>query len=128
MSGQHPQPRFTLHLLPAERLATFEGGEPYTPEAFAADGFIHCTDGVANVVDVANRYYRDDPRDFVVFVIERDAITPPVLYEDPDRIYPHIYGALNADAIAAVLPVERAADGAFIGVDLPVELIGRSGL
>lgn len=122
MSGQ---PRFTLHLLPAERLTTFEGGEPYTPEAFTSEGFIHCTDGVANMIAVANRYYRDDPRDFVVFVIERSAITAPTLYEDPERIYPHIYGALNADAIVALLPVERSDDGAFTGIELPVELDGR---
>lgn len=125
MSQRDPRPRFTLHLLPAERLVSFDGGEPYTPEAYAGDGFIHCTDGVANMIDVANRYYRGDPRDFVVFVIERAAITPPVLYEDPQHIYPHIYGPLNTEAIAAMLPVQRAADGAFTGIELPVELQGR---
>lgn len=124
MSGGAP-PRFTLHILPAERLASFEGGEPYTPEAFADDGFIHCTDGVANMIAVANRYYREDPRDFVVFVIERSAIAPPTLYEDSEHVYPHIYGPLNVDAITAVLPVERAADGAFTRIDVPVELAGR---
>ena len=29
----------------------------YQPEAFAREGFIHCTDGEHNMVDTANRYY-----------------------------------------------------------------------
>ncbi len=119
------QPRFTLHLTPQERAESFEGGEPYMPESFETEGFIHCTDGVANVVDVANRYYRADARTFVVFVLDRSAVTSPILYEDSGHIYPHIYGPLNADAIVAVLPVLRASDGTFVSIELPVELTGR---
>ena len=114
-----------LHLAARERAESFEGGTPYTPEGFADEGFIHCTDGAANVVAVGNRYYNDDEREFVVFVIDREQLSSPVTYEDPERIYPHIYGPLNADAIVAMLPAPRRSDGTFLPLELPVELAGR---
>ena len=38
----------------------------------------------------------------------------PLLLQDPDKIYPHIYGPLNRDAIVTVLPILREADGSFV--------------
>ena len=104
----------TFHLVAA---AYFEAGDAdasYVPEAFEQDGFIHCTDGIDNVVKVANRYYQDDRRDYLLLVIDTTKVQAPIVYEDPDRIYPHIYGPLNRDAIVETLPVPRAADGAFL--------------
>jgi uncharacterized protein (DUF952 family) len=40
-----------------------------------------------------------------------------VLYEDVGRIYPHIYGPLNRDAVVRLAPVRRDAEGTFVGVD-----------
>jgi uncharacterized protein (DUF952 family) len=47
------------HLAPASWYAAGDPAAPYLPEAFAADGFIHCTDGRENVVATANRH--EDP-------------------------------------------------------------------
>lgn len=104
----------TFHLVAAEYYRDADRGEPYLPAAFAADGFIHCTDGAENVADVANRYYRDDRRMYVVLVIDKSRVEPRIAYEDPGRIYPHIYGALNRDAIVDLRPMLRAADGSFL--------------
>ena len=93
--------------------------QPYQPEAFAADGFIHCTDGVANVIDVGNRYYRDDAREFVVLVIEKARIAGEWRYDDDARIYPHIYGALNRDAIVDEVALVRSGEGEFVSVGAP---------
>jgi glutathione S-transferase len=106
--------------VPEEEFAA-DGPEPYVPKAFAAEGFIHCTDGAEELARTANRYYRADPRTFVALVIDVRRVAPPVRYEDEAHIYPHIYGALNRDAIVAVVPVPRAADGSF----LPPEPVGR---
>ena len=110
-------PAITYHLTPATYYDNFRNDDPYTSETFDAEGFIHCTDGVADLLLVANRYYRNDPRDYVALLIERARVEPEIRYEDEARIYPHIYGPLNRDAISAVFPVLRTDDGAFVSLD-----------
>jgi uncharacterized protein (DUF952 family) len=107
-------PNSTFHLVAAEYYRACDASGPYVPESFAADGFIHCTDGAQNLVDVANRYYKDDRRMYVALVIDISRVSAEVRYEDPQRIYPHIYGPLNRDAILRVIPVLREADGTFL--------------
>ncbi|MEX1253880.1 MAG: DUF952 domain-containing protein [Dehalococcoidia bacterium] len=104
----------TFHLVPAAYFESTDEREPYVPEAFEQDGFIHCTDGIDHVVQTANRYYKDDLRGYLVLVIDTTKVRARIVYEDPDRIYPHLYGPLNRDAILATLPVPRAADGSFL--------------
>jgi uncharacterized protein (DUF952 family) len=108
------EPRTTYHLVAATYYRDCDAAAPYVPEAFASDGFIHCTDGAQNVADVANRYYKDDRRMYIALVIDRARVAPEVRYEDPERIYPHIYGALNRDAIVSIVPMLREADGTFL--------------
>jgi uncharacterized protein (DUF952 family) len=107
----------TFHLVPQEQFAA-DGTEPYVPAAFERDGFIHCTDGAEELARTANRYYRADPRWFVALVIDVPRVTASVRYEDDAGIYPHIYGALNRDAIIAVVEMPRAADGTFLPPDV----------
>lgn len=110
--------RVTLHLAPAAYYHACDRDAPYVPQAFAQDGFIHCTDGAADLAAVGNRYYRDEPGDFVVLVIDVSKVRPRVVYEDAARIYPHIYGPLNRDAILAVLPAARTTVGTFLTPDV----------
>jgi uncharacterized protein (DUF952 family) len=107
----------TYHLVAADYWAAQPSTTDYSPGAFDADGFIHCTDGARNLIDTANRYYRDDPRGYVALVIDTAKVRAEVRYEDAERIYPHIYGPLNRDAILRVAPVRRDDDGAFVAVD-----------
>lgn len=104
----------TFHLVAAEYYRDSDRGAPYVPADFEADGFIHCTDGAANVANVGNRYYRDDRRMYVVLVIDKAKVQAKMVYEDDAGIYPHIYGPLNRDAIVDILPVLRAAGGTFL--------------
>jgi uncharacterized protein (DUF952 family) len=105
--------RLTYHLTPRPYWEGSDPSAPYTPEAFSAEGFVHCTDGIENVVAVANRYYAGDPRPHVVLTIDLDRITAPVRYEDASRIYPHVYGAIERAAIVAVADMARRPDGRF---------------
>lgn len=116
MDGLKP----TFHLTPRECWELQRTGTEYTPEPFASEGFIHCTDGEANVIDVGNRYYVDDIREMVCLVIDCDAVVPVIRYEDPQKIFPHIYGPLNLDAVHAVRSVERSADGTFKRLSDPI--------
>jgi uncharacterized protein (DUF952 family) len=40
--------------------------------------FIHCTKDEAHVAAVANRYYRNDPREWLVLVLDEQAITAEI--------------------------------------------------
>jgi uncharacterized protein (DUF952 family) len=106
--------RPTYHLVPADTWAGRDPGRPYGPPSLATEGFIHCTDGMAAMVATANRHYRDHPGDFVVVTVDLDATGSPWRYDDPDRIYPHIYGPIAPTAVGYAVPIPRAADGTFL--------------
>lgn len=106
----------TYHLTPDDVWKRQRSAPWYQPEAFQDEGFIHCTDGLDNLIDVGNRYYTAEPRSFVCLVIDLDRVSADVKYEDDARIFPHIYGPLETDAIIDVRPVERTADGHFVAV------------
>jgi uncharacterized protein (DUF952 family) len=80
----------------------------------AEEGFIHASTA-AQVAPVAEAFYRDAP-DLVLLVIDTERVGPPVRYErvpgQPDP-YPHIYGPLNLDAVAATRPFPAGPDGRF---------------
>ena len=101
----------TYHLVPREDFDA-EASE-YRPAGFAAEGFIHTTRDPALLAEVGNRYYRDDPRPYLVLTIELDRVRAPWRYDAAGEDYPHVYGALNRDAIVAIHPAARGDDGAF---------------
>ena len=105
----------TLHLVPEPVWRAHEGSATYTPERFAEEGFVHCTDGEALLLEVANRYYRDDPRAYIVLDVDLGAVQAPAVYEDEARRYPHVYGSIERAAVRRVRRLERAADGSFTG-------------
>jgi uncharacterized protein (DUF952 family) len=113
-----------LHLIRAEDYHALAEGEPWRPESLATEGFIHCTAEPEVLLRVANNFYRQFPGDFLVLVIDPAQVAAPVKYEAPahpsdalaQHRFPHIYGPLNREAIVAVRPARRAADGAFLDV------------
>jgi uncharacterized protein (DUF952 family) len=109
-----------FHLVAAEYYRDSDSSVPYTPATFEDEGFIHCTKGADNVAAVGNRYYKDDRRMYIALVIEREKVGPEIRYAegDTDRIYPHIHGPLNRNAIIERLPVLREADGGFLAPNL----------
>jgi uncharacterized protein (DUF952 family) len=103
------------HLAPVDYWEAQPADRPYVPADFSREGFIHCTQGEEQLTVVANRYYRNDPRAWLVLVLAEQAITAEIKYE-PGRdgvLYPHIYGALNRDAIREILLMPRDPDGTF---------------
>ncbi len=109
-------PSLTHHLVAQPYYESSDASEAYTPEDFASDGFIHCTDGVESVLQIGNWHYKDDQRPWLVLLIDKEKVRAEIKYEDPERIYPHIYGPLNRDAIVSTLPVKRAEDGTFLAL------------
>jgi uncharacterized protein (DUF952 family) len=109
----------TLHLVPEDVWLAQNGQSHYQPEGFSSEGFIHCTHGRDFVVEVGNRYYGDDPRPYLVLEVDLERVAAPVVYEDEERRFPHIYGPLERHAVRRAYRVERAADGTFIAIGEP---------
>jgi uncharacterized protein (DUF952 family) len=109
--------RLTHHLTPR---AWWDAADPEAPlrsASLASEGFIHCTDGAAEMVATANRHYAAAPGDFVILTVDLDRVTSAWRVDDPGRIYPHIFGPIDRAAIVAVVDAPRSADGTFLAFD-----------
>jgi hypothetical protein len=106
--------RPTFHLAPVDAWSARDGDDPYRAPSLDVEGFIHCTDGAAAMVETANRFYAADPRAFVVLTLDLDALSVPWRYDDPEQRFPHVYGALDPAAVMAVTTIPRTADGTFL--------------
>ena len=108
------------HLTPAEYFNSLPADQPYRPREFDRDGFIHCTKGEERMLLVADTLYRRVPGDFLLLVIDERKVTAPVQYENVGGIlFPHIYGALDRDAIVRVIAMGRRDDGTFLPIGEP---------
>ena len=103
------------HLVPVDYWEAQPADRSYMPADYEREGFIHCTRGDDQVAIVANRYYRNDPRAWLVLVLDEQAITSEIKYEPgkDEVLYPHIYGPLNREAIREVRHMPRERDGTF---------------
>ena len=84
---------------------------PYAADSLASEGFIHCSNA-GQVAGSANRFFADQT-DVLVLEIDPDRLTSP-LRDEPGgagELYPHVYGPINRDAVVAVHPLRRGADG-----------------
>ncbi|MGH2513221.1 MAG: DUF952 domain-containing protein, partial [Candidatus Limnocylindrales bacterium] len=57
---------------------------------------------------------RDDPREFVVLTVDLDATGSVWRFDDPQAIYPHVYGPMAPAAVVSSEPMPRATDGTFL--------------
>jgi uncharacterized protein (DUF952 family) len=88
----------------------------YLTETFETEGFIHCSTR-EQVAEVANARFRGR-QDLALLFIDTDKVAAEILYENLEggrQMFPHIYGALNVDAVVKVTDFEPGADGYFDG-------------
>ncbi len=85
----------------------------YQGDTLQTEGFIHCSKW-EQVFRVGNNYY-PGRRDLILLEIDEAAVTPEIRYEaaPTGEVFPHIYGALNLEAVSGVLPFDPGADGRF---------------
>ncbi|HEX5014246.1 MAG TPA: DUF952 domain-containing protein [Candidatus Limnocylindrales bacterium] len=112
-----PNP-IAYHLVPAVVWEAAAPDEPFRAASLEDEGFIHLTHGMADLVGVANAFYRDDPRSFVVLTIALRWLTSPWRYDGDER-YPHAFGPLDRAAITEVRPIERDPTGTFQPIERP---------
>ena len=114
-----PDP-IAYHLVPAARWGQTPAGDPFRPASLEAEGFVHLTHRMADLVDIANELYRHEPGPHVVLTIALRWLRSPWRYDGDER-FPHVYGPLDRAAITEVRPIERSASGEFLPIERPDE-------
>ncbi|MCF6277704.1 MAG: DUF952 domain-containing protein [Anaerolineales bacterium] len=111
------------HITPRDVWSAAQEKGFYEADSLSIEGFIHCSTA-EQAAPVANAFYSAQ-RGLVLLVIDSDRLTSELKWEDPVHPasesaprslhgkFPHIYGRLNLDAVADVLPFEANAEGLF---------------
>jgi uncharacterized protein (DUF952 family) len=102
------------HITTKQAWADAQAKGEYTAPSLSTEGFIHCSTS-KQVAPVANAFY-SEVKDLVLLKLDENRIKPQVKWEVPagppadgiseSDLFPHIYGAINLDAIASVLDFE----------------------
>ena len=103
------------HLVPAASWDASPMDQPFRPASLETQGFVHLTHRIADLVDVANALYRDEPGLHRILTIALDRLSAPWRYDGDER-YPHVYGPLDRAAVTEVRPIRRDGGGAFLAV------------
>lgn len=90
--------------------------EQWGKRAIESGGFIHCST-VEYFWRVAPNF-KNVQEEMVLLCIDEELLNAEVRYEDGSnnqgRLYPHVYGLINNNAVVAVLPFLKDEDGNYI--------------
>ncbi|MBD2742506.1 DUF952 domain-containing protein [Coleofasciculus sp. FACHB-1120] len=108
-----------LHITKREQWEEAKSTKKYCGDTLESEGFIHCSTP-AQVIKVANRFFPSQTG-LVLLCLESEAVEAEIRYEgfDEGECFPHIYGALNINAVLQVLDFPPGEDGCF---ELPPEI------
>lgn len=108
-----------LHITKRDRWEETKSTKVYRGDTLESEGFIHCST-LEQVIKVANAFFKSQSG-LVLLCLESEKVEPEIKYEgiDGGELFPHIYGALNIDAVVQVVAFEPREDGLF---ELPGEL------
>lgn len=91
----------------AKKAGSFQG------ERFAKTGYVDAQGSTAQVEYVANKYWKGKTG-VQVLCIDKSKVKPEIKMETSSSgTYPHIYGALNADAVTQAVDLAAKADGTY---------------
>lgn len=78
----------------------------YESETLAQEGFIHCCGSMLQVEGVLQRYFAGQTN-LLLLHIEADMLKATLKYElaTNQEVFPHIFGAINKDAITEIKPI-----------------------
>ena len=97
--------------------------DSYRADTLETQGFIHCSKQ-EQLIQTANSFYHGQSG-LVLLCINSNLVKPEIRYENLERgekLFPHIYGALNLNAVMADYRFEPQQDGSFI---LPDDIINN---
>ncbi len=102
------------HITSQAKLQPVLTGTDYTGDTLQTEGFIHCSTA-GQVLEVANQRFKGQSG-LVVMLIDTDQVKPEIRYENLEggtRLFPHIYGPLNPEAIHKIVDLNPGQDGFF---------------
>jgi uncharacterized protein (DUF952 family) len=88
----------------------------YRTTSLESQGFIHCS-LPAQIEWVANQYYRGQA-DLILLWINPAHLTSSLRWEQADgKVFPHVYGPLNLEAVIFIQPYNPGPDGTFLPIE-----------
>jgi uncharacterized protein (DUF952 family) len=90
----------------------------YRADTLETQGFVHCSKE-EQVIQTANSFYHGRSG-LVLLCINSNLVIPEIRYENlegGEKLFPHIYGPINLDAVLAGYTFEPGMDGSFILTD-----------
>lgn len=103
-----------LHFIREGDWARAQAQGELRPASLAEEGFIHCSTP-NQALGTANRFFAG-AQDLVLLRLEEGALKAELKWEASSHHpepFPHLYGPLNLEAVAEVLPFLPDADGRF---------------
>ena len=103
-----------LHITKRHQWEQAKAVGQYEAPSLHSHGFIHCSKP-DHLIPVANFLFRGQSN-LVLLCINTELVEPEVRYENlegGDKLFPHVYGPLNLDAVTEVLDFEPRSDGTF---------------
>ncbi|MEM7725617.1 MAG: DUF952 domain-containing protein [Cyanobacteria bacterium P01_A01_bin.45] len=109
---------YIYHITPRQTWENAKESQTYRGDTLDTEGFIHSSTS-KQIIGTANRFYRNQ-HDLVLLCIDSSKVRPDICYEEADnQLFPHIYGALNIDAVFQVIDFEPDEEGLF---ELPEQI------
>jgi len=111
-----------FHITTQTAWAEAQANGEYTAPSLATEGFIHCST-ILQTLPVANNFFKGQTG-LILLVIEPALLTSTLKWEPPAGgtpppgvaegvMFPHVFGAINLDAVMKVVELESK-DGMFI--------------
>ncbi|MBF2013727.1 MAG: DUF952 domain-containing protein [Rivularia sp. T60_A2020_040] len=111
--------KLILHITPRQDWEKAKLIGIYQTDSLEAEGFIHCSKP-SQIVKVANLFFKNQT-DLLLLFIDSDRVESKISYDQVggNETFPHIYGALNNDAVFKTIEFKPNQNGLF---ELPTEI------
>lgn len=116
--------RLIFHLTTPAQWQQAQRAGSYQADSLKTEGFIHAST-LQQVITVANAFYRSQS-ELILLCLDLDRLTAAIRWESPvhpsstaadaiaeTEVFPHIYGAINLDAVQDAIALTKNEAGAF---------------
>lgn len=103
-----------IHLIKQTEWEASTNLEAIASSSLKHEGFIHCCN-LEQLENIAECYYKGQS-DLLILVIDERKLSSELKYEAAPgytELYPHLYGPINREALAEVIPLPCGLDGTF---------------
>jgi len=112
-----------LHITSQTAWTEAQAKGEYTAPSLATEGFIHCST-LSQVLSVADNFYKGQTG-LILLVIGPTLLSSTLNWEPPSggtpppgvpagELFPHVFGAINLNAVIKIVDLESNEDGTFI--------------